>query len=235
MIDFSLIEEFVYLIEQTQNLKSLTDLFGSIIRQFGFDKHTCLSSVDLNHPPANSILIYEFPEVWVNRYKEKEYFKHDLVLKSIYREAKPLKWLDLEEMDDINQKIFYEAQQFGIRNGITIPLMMPGHYPCTINIAGEFVDVDPRAYSSLHLLSVHYFNQLLLLGQSDFAPPALTPRQKECLYWAAQGKSDSDIAEILAIRARTVNYHIEKVREKFDVRTRSQSIALAISCGLLLP
>ncbi|PCI32432.1 MAG: hypothetical protein COB54_06705 [Alphaproteobacteria bacterium] len=68
-----------------------------------------------------------------------------------------------------------------------------------------------------------------------FKPPELTDQQQKCLYWAAKGKSDLDIGEIMSISPRTVNYHMELVREKFNVRTRAQVISITTSCGMIFP
>ena len=55
---------------------------------------------------------------------------------------------------------------------------------------------------------------------------SLSPRQLECLQWAARGKSKSDIGCILDIATRTVTYHIETATAKLDVRMTSQAVAL---------
>ena len=61
---------------------------------------------------------------------------------------------------------------------------------------------------------------------------AITARQLECLRWAGEGKSASDIGVILGISARTVEGHIARTCALLGVRTRIQAVVLAKDLGL---
>ena len=61
---------------------------------------------------------------------------------------------------------------------------------------------------------------------------AITLRQLECLRWAGEGKSASDIGIILGISARTVEGHIARTCALLGVRTRIQAVVLAKDLGL---
>lgn len=235
MVNFADIEVFITDLDGIDDVQALQDYFTAAIKPLGFDKHTCLSLVDLNSPPANAVMLFAFPEAWVAHYKDERYFEDDVVLKSIFRTTRPCLWKNLTRLDFRNQQIFAEAGEFGIRNGMTIPLTLPGYYPTTINIAGDHRDVDPMAYHALHLMAVHYHHAVVRISGAGIRLPALSTQQTQCLIWAAHGKSDIDIGEILSIAPRTVNHHIEQVREKLNVRTRAQAIVLATSCGLITP
>lgn len=67
----------------------------------------------------------------------------------------------------------------------------------------------------------------------DRDEPPLTRRQLECLAWISQGKSSTDIGEILAISGRTVDYHVTEICQRLGVRTRMQAVARAIQRGWL--
>lgn len=56
----------------------------------------------------------------------------------------------------------------------------------------------------------------------------LTQREAEVLLWVSYGKSSSDISDVLAIRPRTVQKHLERIYEKLGVETRSAAAAVAI-------
>jgi DNA-binding NarL/FixJ family response regulator len=71
------------------------------------------------------------------------------------------------------------------------------------------------------------------LAQGPRAAPAdikLTDRELEALGWVAHGKSSSDIAVLMDVSERTVNFHINNVIRKLGVATRVQA---AIRCALL--
>ena len=56
----------------------------------------------------------------------------------------------------------------------------------------------------------------------------LTPRAAEALLWAAQGKTNGDIAMILSISESTVKKHMLEVFEKLGVETRSAAALRAV-------
>ncbi len=56
----------------------------------------------------------------------------------------------------------------------------------------------------------------------------LTHRESEVLLWIAKGKSNRDIADILALSPRTVNKHLEQIYAKLGVENRTSAAALAV-------
>ena len=55
---------------------------------------------------------------------------------------------------------------------------------------------------------------------------ALTDRQKEVLACAARGLADKEIADHLKISAATARTHMERIRERLGVPTRTAAVAL---------
>jgi DNA-binding response OmpR family regulator len=56
----------------------------------------------------------------------------------------------------------------------------------------------------------------------------LTAREAEVLLWITQGKSNRDVAEILAFSPRTVNKHLEQIFHKLNVENRTAAAMLAV-------
>src|SRR5207237_10689467 len=52
----------------------------------------------------------------------------------------------------------------------------------------------------------------------------LTGRERDVLQWLAGGKTDRDIALILAISPRTVEKHLQRIYEKLGVETRTAAV-----------
>jgi DNA-binding CsgD family transcriptional regulator len=52
----------------------------------------------------------------------------------------------------------------------------------------------------------------------------LTRRQKDCLNWAALGKTDWEIGKVLGLSRHTVHRHIEAAKSRLEVSTRVQAI-----------
>jgi predicted ATPase/DNA-binding CsgD family transcriptional regulator len=61
----------------------------------------------------------------------------------------------------------------------------------------------------------------------------LTSRELEVLRLLVEGQSDKDIAEALGITRRTASKHVETIRAKFDVSSRTAAVAYANSHGII--
>jgi DNA-binding NarL/FixJ family response regulator len=61
----------------------------------------------------------------------------------------------------------------------------------------------------------------------------LTPREKEVLTWVGRGKTSAEIAIIMGLSERTVNFHCDQAMRRLDVTNRTQAVAKAIAGGLI--
>ncbi|MBF0622131.1 MAG: helix-turn-helix transcriptional regulator [Magnetococcales bacterium] len=61
----------------------------------------------------------------------------------------------------------------------------------------------------------------------------LTPREKECLRWAAEGKSSWEIGMILTISERTAINHLQNAGRKLQATNRVQAVARAVLYKLI--
>ena len=64
------------------------------------------------------------------------------------------------------------------------------------------------------------------------AAPRLTPRQREVLQLVAEGLSAKEIASLLNISARTVEFHKYRMMEDLNLRTNAELIQYAIKEGI---
>lgn len=62
---------------------------------------------------------------------------------------------------------------------------------------------------------------------------ALNERERDVLNWVASGKSDWQVAQILAVSPKTVNYHVENAKRKLGATTRLQAVVEAVRLGLI--
>jgi DNA-binding response OmpR family regulator len=63
----------------------------------------------------------------------------------------------------------------------------------------------------------------------------LTEREVETLTWAARGKTSSEIAHILGLTKRTVDFHIDNARVKLNTTTRMHAVVKAAAGQLIEP
>jgi DNA-binding NarL/FixJ family response regulator len=63
----------------------------------------------------------------------------------------------------------------------------------------------------------------------------LTSREKEVLMLIAQGRSNTQISDILCIAVDTTRTHIKRILSKLGLRDRAQAVVIAYETGLVTP
>jgi DNA-binding NarL/FixJ family response regulator len=61
----------------------------------------------------------------------------------------------------------------------------------------------------------------------------ISPRQREILQLLAEGKSGKEIASILNISARTVEFHKYKMMEQLNIKTSAELVQYAVKHGIV--
>jgi len=84
--------------------------------------------------------------------------------------------------------------------------------------------VDPRVAGKLMTSFSRRKNENDLLGE-------LTPREKEILYWLAQGLSNNEVASRMVLSEKTVKNHVSHMLKKLDLRDRTQAAIMAWKVG----
>src|SRR5215831_17734532 len=79
--------------------------------------------------------------------------------------------------------------------------------------------------------------RLARVARADIWPKLvdLNDREIQALTWAARGKTSAEIATILGVAKRTVDFHIDNARVKLGVSTRVQAAIKAATAGLIEP
>lgn len=70
-------------------------------------------------------------------------------------------------------------------------------------------------------------------NNDSVATPVLTSRQLECLAWAQEGKSASEIGQIIGLTGRGVEKCFFTIYRRLGVRTRLQAVIRARELGFL--
>jgi DNA-binding CsgD family transcriptional regulator len=89
--------------------------------------------------------------------------------------------------------------------------------------------------AEFEVLSVNFDDQASCLNQKTAWRPKchLTPRETEVLTWVGRGKTSAEIATILGVSTRTVDFHCAQAMGRLDVMNRTQAVAKAIAEGLI--
>jgi DNA-binding CsgD family transcriptional regulator len=104
----------------------------------------------------------------------------------------------------------------------------------------DHVDLERRfheTFSSVYMLSHTFIRHVESLAVAEQPPPenTLTARERECLTWAARGKSEEEIGMIIQRSRETVHFHVRNAVTKLDAGNRTHAVAIACTRGLITP
>ena len=146
------------------------------------------------------------------------------------------KYLDLTEAQE---NCLQEGVESGLHNGIGVPFHGPFGEVAGVGLASSEKNVDrsQQVVSKLSLLSnqFHTTHLELALWRVAWETIHLTPREKEVLYWCAQGKSNWVISEILNVSTHCVKFHVCNCITKLDADSKITAVLKAIRLGLITP
>ncbi|WP_432807339.1 helix-turn-helix transcriptional regulator [Microvirga terrae] len=100
----------------------------------------------------------------------------------------------------------------------------------------QFGSGDPQVGSAeFEVLNVDFDDYASCSNQAKQCQPKfrLTRRETEVLTWVGRGKTSSEIATILGVSTRTVDFHCAQAMGRLDVMNRTQAVARAVADGLI--
>lgn len=145
-------------------------------------------------------------------------------------------WRPHASLDAFNR--MDETERYGVSGAIVAPCYLPGGVIGAVVWATPDASVDvPGIFAArageLHTLALRFVatHSDLAARRIPTAPAPLTRREIQCLKWAAMGKTDADISEIMHISLPTVRFHMTNAARKLNVIGRPQAIYKAATLG----
>lgn len=212
----------------------------------GFDRYAycALTSHDRydsgdNPPPA---VAHNFPPAWIDYYFEHDYQGKDPVVLFAPEIGSPFLWDGLGQAYRLNraqETLMHEAKDCGLKDGVGVPLHGPRGNVCLVTFAAGDGHSNPRAaLPKLEVLAAQFhtaYSSIGRLKRNNRPAVVLSMRERECLQWAARGKTTWDIGRILKISENTVKFHLKNAAYKLDSNKRALAVAKAIQYGLINP
>ncbi len=199
----------------------------------GFDYYSYCATIPtvLIHPDL--IQINSYPDEWRQIYRNKALIKIDPTLSYAESHHIPTTWDDLMLHNNDAHKYMRYATQCNINSGLSFPLHGNIGNTAVFNLASKRVSPLSQEMSNLALtfgtlFANHLHDAVLRLFEKGLLPikkKHLSLKERECLFWVAEGKTTWEIAKILKISDRTVVYHLEKIITKLEVKNRQQAVA----------
>jgi LuxR family transcriptional activator of conjugal transfer of Ti plasmids len=191
------------------------------------------------HPRSKPTLITNYPLAWTEHYLQCHYESLDPVITRALCNPEPFKWgLGTGTVGETKpqQELFAEAAAFGIRYGFTVPVHDSQGTIAAVTFAADerrpqFEKCINEHARVLQLMAMYFHSHARRRLVSDrlIGGVSLSPREFECLEWAARGKSAWEIGRILGISRRTAAFHLDNAKAKLGVHSICEAVARLIA------
>ncbi len=202
-------------------------------------RYVNVSFFDNKNETVEAIHFLTYPVSWISKYVTRFYSDIDPLFKIDFRTISFIDWSDLYKSED-QIELFNSFIDHGLgQNGITCVNHIERDLYCVLS-ASFLIGDDEWSRRKLELLEVLRFqadqigetyHRLYLLSRR--LEYKITPRESECLYWVAMGKTDDQISALLSVGKWTVNGHLQSAKLKLGTPSRSAAVARAIILGII--
>src|SRR5882672_12215285 len=233
-------QNFIDRLSSASNSDALRDAMSQAAAGLDLSCFAYLSMPDKTGGQAG--LISNYPSAWTTQYLQRHYERFDPVITRALGHPEPFEWgLGVGSLaPSKSQELLEEAARFGIRYGFTIPIHNDSGPVAAVTFAADerrpqFERTISEHARVLQLMAMyfHAHAQRRIGSNRPVADASLSPREAECLEWAAQGKSAWEIGTILGISRHTVATYLENAKTKLGVRTIVQAVARVTASKLI--
>lgn len=214
--------------------QSVTDLASSL--DFDFCAYGMRLPLPLTAPAV--VMYNNYPTVWQAEYHQKNYLTVDPTVKHALHSQKPIFWSTQTFID--TPDLWDDAQAIGLRVGWAQPSRDANNAVGLLTLARSDEVLSDIEISDKQFKHV-WLAQTAHIGMSKFLTPKYLPginaklssREIDVLRWSAEGKTSSEIATILRISERTVNFHVSNTIAKLGVTNKTAAAIQAALLGFL--
>jgi len=176
---------------------------------------------------------------WIKQYLVRGYVMVDPVLRTGFMRIAPFDWSELTIETEAEVKFFEDAQRFNVgQSGWSIPVRdktgRRALFTISSNLTGlEWTTLRDKNSADWMEFANRFHKKAARFQQLEVDTPAMSPREIDCIFWAAKGKTAAKAAEILGISQATVTGYLASARYKLDCASVSQLVATALALNLI--
>lgn len=236
----SLAEQGLAFIERSaaQTADAAVDDFLATMRRMGFAGSACGGWVGVGKNRRHRFFFVDWPQDWLDFYNNGRWFEHDRMVIEARRRIAPYCWSDLSNSKlTLGERALFEAGfAYGWKDVFAVPIHGPGSLQglITMGTLDELVfTARDRAILETMGRAVWERCRISISFGAEAGSMQFSPREIECLRWAAVGKSDADIASLLGVKPATAHFHIEQAKKRLGVSSRVEAVALGVLHGVI--
>lgn len=232
--------EAIRRIQDTASAREAVCELSRFIGRYGFERIYLGQLVNPASVPLKDILyISDWPEELKAQRRSQMAILHDPIATCAIRSKRPFRWAEAHALASrAGRKVVDMVHDYGIIDGMMFPMHAIDSVTGGVSLGSSHpLELAPVQVAELEIVcQTAYYHLESLHGPFPYQKLAqLTPRETECVQFAAAGKTNWEIAEILGIREDTVKKTLKRAGEKLDTVNRAHLVAQAIASSQIFP
>jgi LuxR family quorum sensing-dependent transcriptional regulator len=187
------------------------------------------------HWAAGGVVARFSPDRWVGSTAFNYVcFENNPLLGAIRESRTRYRFSDFAPIGDRAYGTYWDAMsEAGIGDAICATSYGPDRAIASLHLGFARSDFDPKEARTIHAAGLLLTERLMefLVPTGDL--PALTARERDCLAFVADGRTDWEISTLLGISESTTRFHLNNARRKLGAVNRAQAVARLAIRGML--
>lgn len=233
-------EDYLQIVLTIQNARTDSEVLAivrDLAQRHGYDCFIASGLPSRGTSVKPFVLASEWPKEWFDRYIGHQYNEFDPVALRCFGADTAYYWSDvrISEDDAMGHRVMNEAREFGLVEGLCVPVRTADGMQGCISFGGRHIDDSPKTRPLLHLIALYAYGALSFMQSMRRREDAksLGPREIEVLRWTARGKTADEVGKILGITHRTVSFHLSEASVRLGTLNKTHTVAEAMRFGLL--
>lgn len=232
-------ESQLKLLSYAKGIDAAYPILQRFAENLGFDYCAISVSSPRREVLLDTLRINNYPKEWNLQYDKQNFKCIDPIVAHCNHSTLPIVWE--QSAFSGTPELWQALQQHGLQHGWSqafhheesglCSVISLARHSCPISALELYEHFGYIFYAASH------FSELFMRSMPKYPArpchPRLSPRELEVLQLSAVGKTAYEIAKILNLSERTVNYHVKNLMEKLDACNKISAVLKAAKAGFL--
>ncbi|MDF1686840.1 MAG: LuxR family quorum-sensing system transcriptional regulator SolR [Parvibaculaceae bacterium] len=234
--------EFADFALASPSIEELNNEFEKVVFEFGFEEYIAISLADPTNFPDDAISHLNYTPAWQDHYNTEKFFEIDPMLIQVATQDYAFCWQDVwtgmaDRLTPRQKQLRDDASVTRHRQGLTIPIpdASGDYYRGSISFGAQKHELPQKVRGAMQLIAAYFYEASRRIRRLDVAKgphfkfgSPLTERETEILRLYGDGKTAWEIGKIQSISESTVRFHLNRIKDKYDVATPQQALVKAL-------
>lgn len=235
----NLMFDFVTAMTHCSSPQHVLSALQHVIERYGFERHAITGLPAAHERLEDHVIAHKWPEEWLSIYNTLNYVRIDPVVRLARCSNTGFQWsgsFGKAALKPKVRRILMDASEFGLVDGFTVPIHNADGSQSLVSFSGQRVEMNIEDRTALQVITYYAFQTLRQFRcepKLDVSSVDLTLRERECVAWVAEGKSNWEIGQILGRSQKTIQHMVGNASRKLNVVNRAQLVAQAFRGRLI--